>query len=327
MVTARYQAIPKHSSYAKKINFYPDNCLQNEDWILYRDLEDLPNAIDTFRVLVEHGGSDPMQSDQYHRTALHQHHESTDILRYMLHQERFQIDLLEVDNFGQTVVDRQLRLPYSLGVIDLILNEFSAQRYMCRLSLDNYNLRFLHTLMERFAAQHSRERACSTNSYKMLNYLIQAKVDLHGILPDRYGSTLMTALRIAANGNSITLSCRDPKRQARFKDKTLDMSLRAWLRVLRENNVDLQRYLREEERLSQTLQPMTYLPQYFHGENEEISFNSRLIYKLEWHFAYHGNENANSVSVEYVLENTEKTAVRQREERGKKIPGAWVEED
>ena len=224
-------------------------------------------------------------------------------------------------------MDRQLLRPTcSSDVINLLLEEFSAQRYMCRLSLNNYNLRFLHTLMWRITEEYREERACSTNSYKMLKYLIQAQVNLHGILPDRYGSTLMTPLRIIVNSNSNTLSCRDSKGQARFKDKTLDMTLHAWLRVLRKNNVDLQQYLREEERLSQTLQPMTYLPQYFHGENEEISFNSDFIYKLEWHFAYQGNENANSVSVEYVLENVEKTAVQQGARGAGEIPGAWFED-
>ena len=329
MVATRYKAIPKQSPCAQMTDFYHDTCLQNENWILYRDIEDLPSAIETFRALIEHGGSNPMQSDKYHRSAIHRFKGSADVLRYLLHQEYFQIDLLEEDDFSKTAIENQFwRLPDSLAGGDLILEEFRAKKYAHRLSLDENKLRFLHKTAHILMWQYRRENSYSRNSINILKHLIEAGADLHGLLPDRYGSMqTMTPLRCIVDGNSTFLSCEDQNWQKRFKDGILNSALRAWMKILGENKVNLRRYLQEEERLAQNLRPLVYKSSYSMGTSQGNPFSSSSKYNLEWHFEYGDNENTCSITVEYILDNSEKPAVRPRQTQPGRVPGAWIDED
>ena len=328
MVAVRYNAISKQSLHAQMIDFYPNDCLQNDDWILYRDIENVPNALDTFRVLIEHGGSNPMQTDNYHRTTLHRYRGPAEILRYMLHQDHSQIDLLEEDSLCRTVIERQFwRLTNKEAGADWIAEELSAMNYLRRPSLDNYKLRFLHRALEILTSQCRRKGAYSTNSIKILKTMIEAEADLHGLF--KHGSMQdVTPLRRIADSYSDMLMYSDQERHERFKDKALNSSLRNWLKILHETNVDVRQYLREEERLAQELQPLIYSPWHFHGQIHGRSLNRHSKYVLEWHFECDGNDDTCGVSVEYVLDHSEKPAVQSRETQlEEKVPGAWIEED
>ena len=74
-----------------------------EQKVLLSNRERPSDVLNTIRILIENGGSDPMIIDGHSQTALHYHTGSLEQFKYILNQDYFQVDLLQRDHKGDTI--------------------------------------------------------------------------------------------------------------------------------------------------------------------------------------------------------------------------------
>ena len=89
------------------------------------------DVLDTIRVLIEYGESDPMTTDIHGHTAFHLHRGSIEPFKYMLHQEYFHIDLLQSDySEGFTVAEYHIDRgrPNWSALVGLVLDKGIEER-------------------------------------------------------------------------------------------------------------------------------------------------------------------------------------------------------
>ena len=211
--------------------------------------DNLVSKLDTIRILVEEGQSDPMAVDEYNATAFHCYNGAVEGFEYLLHQDHFFVDLNHRNGNGLTVAMSQLISFSGFSAItaaraaeeDILAERQTKSRsllpypgaswsnkdvYLCAVwklfSVDGTTLQYLRLLVRSIIAHEA---------------------DPHKLTPnDMCYTILLVHKTISPHSNHF--SVLEP---VYF---VLQASFRLWLQILRDAGVDIAAYLKEAKRLA-----------------------------------------------------------------------------
>ena len=254
--------------------------LMTEAKFIYINKEERPsNIFDTLIVLVEEGGSDPMVSDSNGVNALYCHTGSAEQFEYMLHQDKFQV---EVDG-DLTAHHAYWCWPTSRAITKLAFDEEMRTKNIIQ---DSDHLRWdsqfkssvnelLHRVLLNLRSDMKSGRTIDIGcghslpfeSQDLVRHFLALGADIHSCLYVwNYGAdwSYMTPLA------ELVLRCGDRlynwsgKKEdeekialeslilsnTEFEDRILASLIQFWIDFLKEINVDIEKYTHEEEDLA-----------------------------------------------------------------------------
>jgi hypothetical protein len=278
----------------------------------------LADTLETLRVLVEHGQSDPTISNANGESALSRFTGRVEHFNYLFQQEHFQVDLFQDKNedFALTnaYASRYRSDSSKIALIcleqeKLIWEKTFHSKKPQDLGLAKTFAHMLHGAAEAMTFSHTLlvyGEGYLAEVRDLIKQVIASGADIHAAAGDLYYG----AKHLTPFGRVLALS-RIPGTLQEGKPiiDSVIASANRWLRALKDAGVDLKEYLREEERLA-TL----------HKKNGIWSHFTR-DYQVNWRIEVSEHQEDYSVSLEY--------EVRERIERKEedRIPGGWIEED
>ena len=292
------------------------------------------DVLDTLRVLIEEGGSDPMAVDFYLMTALHKHKGTREQYHYLLHQEE-----VYTDTGHRTSAGWKMSLFQTLHWHRNI--EFSHMAY-------ELEKQIYQSLKCSIRAQKMRAPIVSAiETFQLASYVFLTAIG-NGLIYDKdlIPPILNAFKQLIADGvdpvdmlnNGVSLLSLDPKEMMGwyfhknwlvyhknsitlhtpqdFKpgiNKILAVSLNYWIKTLREAGVDIVTYLRKEEKLA--------IRREKRGDGWiQIYGYSSWWFLPDLHFHYDQNPENCFVSAKYRFWRDE------AHKKGKQTPGAWSED-
>ncbi|KAL8904039.1 MAG: hypothetical protein Q9207_003531 [Kuettlingeria erythrocarpa] len=281
--------------------------------------------LDTFRVLAENGG-DPMASNTKGDTALHLHTGATHQFQYLLQQEQFVTDCTQLNYDGDTITERHARWWWSQGPVRARLafeHENIQRRKFCE-DAPSKTPPFpitSRTLLLHETARHLRhffikdDRVAFDSALQLVRMLHNEHVDIHDIEDE--GPHQYTPLaQIKTIASEIEISPDGLERESHITNAVLD----EWLRTLQESDVDLEQYVREEERLIGSSG--------IGCQWEHYMFDDSWEYCVEWVFGNTADFSSRLIAVRYHFRPASaaegKTKIFDDDRIG--VPGAWIGE-
>lgn len=283
------------------------------------DRNRLADTLETLRVLVEHGQSDPTIRNADGESAFSRFTGRVEHFNYLFQQEHFQVDLFQDKNEDFALTHKYASVYWSdsskialicLEQEKLIWEKTFHSRKPQDLGLAKTFAHMLHGAAEAMTRTHTfllYGEGYFAEARDLIKQVIASGADIHATTDELYdGAKHLTPL-----GRVLALFIITPKTPQEGKT-TIDSviaSVNRWLRALKDAGVDLKEYIREEERLVK-----------LHKKNKIWShlFRDR---RVNWRIEVSEHQEDYSVSLEY--------GVRERIERKEedRIPGGWIEED
>ncbi|MCJ1387876.1 hypothetical protein MMC18_000719 [Xylographa bjoerkii] len=273
------------------------------------------DILDTFRVLVEEGNSDPMATNVAGDSALHLCTGSWDDFHYLLNQDHCHVDLIQLSHEGVSLAQHHANWawPTSSRIADFayeqerLLEEqfYSSQSPWTPSKHDKISM--LHGAVRFMRGQYDGTQSSVIYAIKLIKRLIMDGVDLHEIDNLWGGVVEGTAIDI------ITRSMINPptEENIRLAEAKIIPYLKLWLETLRDANVDVKKYLQEEKILAaQKLERDLW-------GTTEFDWPCR----TDWHVSLNEDEQEYMISVKYVVRERAKPMIDFN------TPGAWVEDD
>ncbi|KAI4112228.1 MAG: hypothetical protein LQ338_008332 [Usnochroma carphineum] len=276
---------------------------------------------DTMRVLVENG-ADPMARNINGDTALHLHTGASQQFQYLLHQEEFFTDCAQLNSHGDTIAERHARWYWPEGPVRARLaleHEITERRNLCKYRSSQSPITS-RTLLLHETASHlrhffTRDAHDFESALQLVQTLVREGVDIHSVLDE--GTRKNTPLaQITTIATEVEMSQEGLEEERQITNLVLD----EWLRTLGEAHVDVQQYVKEEERLIQS--------DGIGCQWELYEFDDTWEYSAEWEFTNRTDHKSRPISIRYMC----RPAPEEEEKTGSietdwvDVPGAWIEE-
>ncbi|KAL8711001.1 MAG: hypothetical protein Q9225_007198 [Loekoesia sp. 1 TL-2023] len=282
--------------------------------------------LDTIRILVENGG-DPMISNVNGDTALHLHTGAIAQFQYLLQQEKSVTECFRENNGSDTIAERHARWYWAQGPAKATIAlkyENEQKRQVCKqvsewpppFSLTSKTL-LLHEMASHLKHFFERDANDFFETLLLIQTLIKEGVDIHNVCDGGFQYHKTPLIQITNISNEIELSQKGLDQEAHVTNRVLD----AWLDALAVANVDLQRYIEEEERLIQTSGIGQQWESYEHDDAWE--------YLVHWDFGFREDDELYPVLVQYIFRQVPEEQPKEFLHIGVErvnVPGGWVEE-
>lgn len=282
------------------------------------DRNRLADTLETLRVLVEHGQSDPTIRNANGESAFSRFTGRVEHFNYLLQQEHFQVDLFQdkSEDFALTQTYSSLFWSDSSKIAlmcleqeKLIWNKTFHSRKPQDLGLARTFVHMLHGAARNMGDSDSfleYGEGYLAEVRGLIKEAVASGADIHATADDRYKKHRTPLDRVL----QVFLFPMTPQEGRDTIDHTI-VSVKRWLGALKDAGVDLKEYIREEERLvtSNKLKEVWRGPSFL---------NYRVNY---WRIEVSEHQEDYSVSIEYEVR---KRIDRKEEDR---IPGGWIEED
>ncbi|KAL8923610.1 MAG: hypothetical protein Q9208_004557 [Pyrenodesmia sp. 3 TL-2023] len=287
--------------------------------------------LDTVRVLVENG-ADPMAVDVNGDTPLHLDTGAIEQFHYLLQQECFVTECSQLNFGGDTIAERHARFFWDSGPQRASLaweHENTRKRGFHSYGLERpppfpvtSKVLLLHETASHLRYFATRNRRDYDSALALVRKLIGDGVDIHsrsGEDPDYNKTPLAQIPRLTGEGDT------GPKGLDR-ESLIIHLIFKSWLGILREGNVDLGHYIREEEKLIQS-EGIDRRWQLYEDDPE-------WEYGVVWAFQHNTEGGSPAISAQYVFrqilqESRELEEVPEPEPEPETdfgdVPGAWIE--
>lgn len=286
------------------------------------------DTLETLRVLVEHGQSDPTMIDSNGDSAFDKFTGRAEHFNYLFRQEHFQVDLFQNKNedFALTQSYARLDWDHSLTIALICLEQekliweknFHSSKPP-KLALAKTWATLLHG-----AARHMTSSPVSVfleygeghfaEVRDLIKQVVASGADIHATIDDLYANIddlyIDETKHLTPLDRLLVLYCI-PETLQEGKDiiGRIIVSLKRWLRALKVAGVDLKEYIREEKRLVTLNKKEVWRPPRF------------LHYRVNWRIEVSENQEDYSIFIEYEF----RERIERKEEY--RIPGEWIEDD
>ena len=278
------------------------------------------DVLNTLRILVEEGGSDPSAILGEGETALHYHTGTAEQFTYLLHQEHAFVDLRQRSLIGFTVAE-ELAFRGRESALELSMLAFEREKlvhqHSCspnktrqRCSSESSTSMLLHNtsaMLPRFINQYEEPRS-PPGILQLIRRLREAGVDVHNKLVDEN-----TCLFRISEGVMHVYGLDGYKFRS-IANSPLAQSLRVWIDALREAGVGMVDYLKEEEKIA--------IQRKENGDWTRHHMFSSTWWRVEWQFHYEQNPEKCFVSGQYEFW---REGEDEANKMGNQIPGAWID--
>ncbi|MCJ1438870.1 hypothetical protein MMC27_008260 [Xylographa pallens] len=275
------------------------------------------DILDTFRVLIEQGQSDPMAIDIHGNSALHLYTGSWNDFHYLLNQGNYHVDIIQLADHGLSLAQHhaQWAWPTSSRIATFA---FEQEKLLEAQYHSPQNPRALPKSSEisilqgavRFMIQHyDGTRSSVEYAISLVRQLISSGIDLHGVIYHPRLETEFTAIDLITMMTLLT-GPHDTEENMQEAEARLIPCFKLWLNILRDANIDVKRYLSEEERLASS-------------KKQRDAWSSTVFgcqYRADWHVSLNEDEQDFSISIKYVRREKAIPMVESS------IPGGWVED-
>ena len=286
------------------------------------------DVLDTFWICIESGQSDPMAGDGNNgRTTFYHHHGTIEQLKYLLDQDIFFVDLFGESLECACILNEIYRMRFDF--FELVHERVClALRSVTCKKLQWYKVRHLRSIAEMAWDAISDDVTKLSQLTSMTKTMALSESDIHGLdfissrrRPNTAYVTHLFSLVLGSSGGSRLIGGQDSIRSEEHRNPAA--VVHAWLVGLWEANVDLEIYLKEEERLARMRR----------AEDESFPWavheNIRPLYDL--HFTYGKHPIDCSVTLERVImrrqECVEQGSIEDFNVQKAAIPGAWIEDN
>lgn len=284
--------------------------------------------LDTVRVLVENG-ADPMAVNVNGDTALHLDTGEIEQFHYLLQQECFVTECSQLNFGGDTIAERHARFFWDHGPQRASLaweHENTRKQGFHSYGLERptpfpvtSKVLLLHETaahLRYFATRDSRDY---DSALALVRKLIGDGVNIHSRSdgdPDYSKTPLAQIPRLTGECDT------DPKGLDK-ESLIIHLIFKAWLGILRDADVDLGHYIREEEKLIQS----NGIDREWHLYEDDPECE----YGVHWTFQHNTEGGSPAISVQYEFrlipqESRELEEVLEPETDFGDVPGAWIEE-
>ncbi|MCJ1399660.1 hypothetical protein MMC11_002862 [Xylographa trunciseda] len=284
------------------------------------------DVLDTFRVLIEEGQSDPTVTDAAGASALHACTGTWDDFHYLVNQEHCHVDVTQRSDDGVSLAQHHANWgwPTSARIADYAFEQE-------RLSDANFpsiqnpgrpprssRISLLHGAVRLMEQHYDGTEFSVRYAINLIRQLITSGIDLHGLknwtrhLPN-FAATESSAIDVIMQPVEWIVSEGSEAMQLKVAAKTIPC-FRLWLKTLSDAHVDVKKYLHEEERLAS------------HKRERNMWYpggigNFRYEYRVDWHVSPSEDDQEYSISIEYTSR-----------EKAKPIsdfnaPGGWVDDE
>ena len=291
------------------------------------------DVLDTMRVLIEHGESDPTIFDSYGLTALHHFNGRSEPFSYLF-QQYFQLDSLQFENGSFALAEYHAGKCWNnkLTIAMLALEQerlhwertfHSRERMAVRLAEIWSDV--LHTAARRMVGMHYGIEDDAESIAEVGNVIKQAVangVDVHKITRSSgfIGKYDVTPLDNVILNTGLIASPGGAAAKAAAAKSAIAI-LEKWLNVLKHAGIDLKKYVKEEEKLA-----------VLHKKNEvwELGYLPydcfRVTwYRVNWQIEVSEDQEDYSISIEYEFQEVLRKVRSEEEEKEARIPGSWIE--
>ncbi|MCJ1242807.1 hypothetical protein MMC30_000002 [Trapelia coarctata] len=279
------------------------------------------DILETLRVLVELGQSDPMAYDNYGQNALHTFTGRVEHFNYLFQQEHFHVDLLERLN-GIVSLSEFYAHRYWSNSLEISLLAFKQEQLVWEKTVHSakpQELRLAETCISILhgAANHLTSFRIHDVGYlagfrDLIKQAVASGADVHGFSKDLYigdGEYLTPLDRVVGHCALCFGPPETPEDGVRMINEAV-AGIKTWLSALREAGVDLKKYIREEERLA-----------ILHRKKEEWRGYPYKWYRFNWQIEVSEDQEDYAVSVEFEFREPPEPEPEDR------IPGSWIEEE
>ena len=300
------------------------------------------DVLKTLRILIEHGGSDPMLTDDDGYTAVHQHTGLAEQFDYLINQDHFQIDLLQRNRSGYTVAEHHAGWCWSeshrLSGLAWEKERMANQQKLHPLQKpwlhDSSTVELLHRTATHLM-QHFQLKETTEASFLLIRHLIEQGTDPHAKRKcsndlNSFAGIPKVSLRGRCNcTNDFTPLARLPntlslgswtdwenpqalRQDIKTKNVQLNELICKWVKTLCDAGVEIKKYMQEEER--QSLQRKKY------GDWRSRCWNLSRGSRVDWEFHYQNRAEDCFITGTYEVRSNHNIEVVE------KIPGAWRQE-
>ena len=289
--------------------------------------------LNTLRVLIEYGNSDPMLTDSEGRTVLHLHRGSLEEMNYLLSQEQFQVDLLQRTYEGDTVSEYQAgysqlgspkitKLAWEFERVakqpvygSLNPTQESSVHGSCTIKMLLYVTKHLKLLFKSRSYDETGDETIMS-SISLVRQLIECGTDYHS---KRDGLTPLAQIA----GKYIS----DYSVEA--NNAVLARILRAWVKLLRDAGVNITDYFAQEKKHAvQRKKEGDWRDDYWLDFEWRVEWGFHYSERPEDCFISGKHELRKKVEIWHKLDSCQRVHSRQRVDNKvtEKMPGAWTQD-
>ena len=275
------------------------------------------DILDTFRVLVEQGQSDPMATDTYVCSALDLCTGSWDDFNYLVNQEKYHIDVTQLLDQGVSLAEYHARLgwPTSSRIANFAFEReklLEAQYHRPQIPgtpPKSSKISILHGAVG-FMRQHYNDTQSSVRyAISLVRQLILSGIDLHEVVDQKPWIFECTVIDVIVEMLPV-YALHDPERVKQVTKAKAVPCFKLWLNILKDADIDVKKYLYEEGRLALSKKERdVWSPSWDSYEG-----------RADWHVLLNEDEQNYSISIYYVYREKAIPIVDSR------IPGGWVED-
>ena len=283
----------------------PDNYLYQAD------------ILDTFRVLIEQGQSDPMARDIHGNSALHLYTGSWNDFHYLLNQEYYHVDLIQLADHGNSLAQHHAGRGWATSS-RIATFAYEQEKLLEAQYHSPQNPRALRIHSEIYILQGAvifmRDNYTGTHSsveyaISLARQLVSSGIDLHEVVYWSWMNPGFTVIDLIIRIISwVDLYDIEDNRQ--FAEVRPIPCFKLWLNILKDAHIDVKSYLCEEERLALSKKQ----------RDVWYSLGRDFQYRVDWHVSLSEDEQDYSISIKYVLRRKAIPMVKSS------IPGGWVED-
>ncbi|KAI4156644.1 MAG: hypothetical protein L6R39_001071 [Caloplaca ligustica] len=270
-----------------------------------------------------------MAVDIHGDTALHLHTGAIEEFQYLLRQKGSVVDCSQVDHTGDTIAERHARWYWARGPERSRLaleHENGQKRLLCGYGSIEPSLvpvtsktLLLHETVAHLRYFYRNDHQDLQSGLTLIRQLLAEGVDIHCLCNHYSGYSKTPLAQIPRLTGEVDIGPKGLDEES----KVTSLIIQAWLGLLRKANVDLDLYIREEEKLIRS--KGIDLQWEYYEDNLEWE------YCINWDFGTMTDDNPDRISVEYIFrpvsqESREPDKFLDKEAELDGIPGAWIED-